>query len=673
MKIKQHLSIFVAFQCLFASMNTSASSRCSFESQLAPDEQAILDGVKNALSTMGKNPACQAQAQQIKTFDQALTAYNQQTSTQATSGISCANYESVWNSRFNDFANNWDSGGGSDAYAGCRGKANREEAINCAALVTSNEKSSKRSSCEAQKEHITSSASQELRTQTFQTGITALNDVLLNEECMSSTGEQRLNIVQNAIGLATQAATISMLGTGVGLLVGGAAQLVNAAIGSIFRNPNKQSMAILDNRDNFSRIACLYEQVEKKALRCDRVSASQQVDVLKNMFDASTQFCATNPDILSQNDLMTSLDQVIIKLNETPAKEEPAPSLAQETFDNLVDQLSQPFPGSDTSRLETAKESAAAVVQELEGILESDDSLKEHLRKKGETEISRAQLRRHHREISQQKDRANAVLGIVLAVIEADSKGTRMGEEDLKKVEETLKSFDAGSSSFTGAFNEIMLTRASFGDNIGNQIAAYNTRLEEAKTHRYRIQLYKDLSTASTTSFDDGGRFQEARNAIIPQLRRTLDRELSTLIDRVRLLSGIRPGAPDRALQETLRTQEEAVIFPLLRVCNQLRTVMDSSKVNEVNASSDAQPSVCQAFNCQSGLNTFENYLRAAGVNSLNPKRCDVNCRSHYDRFICQERNSLTSIRAKVRNEFLKNGTICGRSIHDAFRRAKGL
>lgn len=675
MKISKTLSVFLAIQLTFGSIaHASGGSRCTFENQLAPDEQALLDGVKTALTNLGKNQACQAQAQQIKTFDQALTAYNQQNSLQATGGISCANYDNVWNSRFNDFSNNWNSpGGSSDSFASCRGKASQEEAINCAALVTSSEKSNMRTSCESQRETITNTAAQELRTQTFQTGISALNDVLLNQECMASAGEQKLNLIQNAVGLASQAATIAMLGTGLGLLVGGAAQLVNAAIGSIFRNPNRQSMAILDNRENFSRIACLYEQVESKALRCERVTASQQVDVLKNMFDTSTQFCATNPEILAQNDLMTSIDQVINKLNVAPAEGTPAQSLAQETFDNLVEQLSEPFPGSQTSKLDVARESTETVVQKLEGILESDDSLKSYLAEKGERNLSRAQLRQHYREISEQKNRAKAVLEIVNAVTEADSKGIRMSEEDLKAVEAKLKSFDAGNSSFTGAFNEIMLTRASFGDNLGNSLAAYNTRLEEAQVHRYRIKLYDDLKRASTTSFDDGGRFEEARNAIIPQLRRTLDRELDTLIDRVQLLSGIRPGAPDRALQETLRTQEESVIYPLLRICNQLRTVMDSSKVSQVDASSRGQPSVCQAFNCANGLNTFENYLQRAGVGGINIERCDVNCRSHYDRFICQEKDSLTTIRAKVRNEFLKNGTICGRSIHDAFRRADGL
>lgn len=670
---KRGLALLLAFQTTLTL--AEAPGKCSFESQLAPDEQALLDGVKQALTPMSNNPACQAQAGQIKTFEQALTAYNQQASAVNTGGISCMNYESEWNSRFDSFANNWNAPAGTDdAYATCRSKASREEAIECAALITSAQKSTKRASCENQRNNITTAASQELRTQTFQTGLTALNDVILNQDCMNSAGERRLNLIQNAVGLASQAATIAMLGTGIGLLVGGAAQLVNAAIGSIFRNPNRQSLAILDNRENFSRIACLYEQIESKALRCDRISASRQVDVLKNMFDASSQFCAENKDVLEQNDLMTSIDQVMQKLNTPPAQNSPAPSLAQETFDALVEQLSEPFPGSDINKLRVAEHSALFVARRLEMALADDDSLRDYIQfSTGDTGLTGTQLRRYHNEISDQRARALAVHAVIKAVREADAKGTQMSPDDLKTVETALKEFSAGESSFTGAFNDVMLTRAGFEDDLAQQIAAYNSRLDEAQVHRQRMELYNNLNRVSNSSFEDGGRFEEARNAIVPHLRRSLGRELDTLISRVKSLSGIRPGTPDRAMQETLRTQEESVIYPLLRLCNQLRTVMDSSRATQINASAKAQPSACQAFNCAGAMNTFENYLQGAGITGIKIDECDVNCRSHFDRYICQERSSLPTIRARVRNEFLANGTVCGKSIHEAFRKADGL
>lgn len=664
------LALFLSF-IIFAT--PVRAEKCSFESALAPDEQALLDSVKQALTPMSNNPACAAQATQIRTFDQALTAYNTQANALNTGGISCMNYESVWNNRFDDFSNNWNSPTGNDAYASCRGKASRDEAIQCAAIITSNQKSSKRTSCEGQRDNLTIAAGQELRTQTFQTGITALNDVINNPDCMNSAGERRLGLIQSAVGLASQAATIAMLGTGVGLLVGGAAQLVNAAIGNIFRNPSRQAMAILDNRENFSKIACLYEQVETKALRCERISASRQVDALRNMFDTSAQFCADNDDVLRQNDLMTSIDGVIRQLNVAPAQGQPAPSLSQETFDTLVEQLSQPFPGSDVNKLQVAEHSALFVARRLEMALENDDSLRAFIQEtQNRTDLTGTQLRREQRELSARRDRALAVHQVVQAVREADSKGTQMTADDLKTVEQTLKQFNAGTTSFTGVFNEIMLDRASFGDNLGARLAAFNSRLEEAKVHRQRMELFNNLSRVSTTPFEDGGRFSEARTAIVPHLRRTLARELDTLVDRVKALEEIRPGAQDRALQETLRTQEESVIYPLLRACNQLRTVMGQGRTS-LNAASDAQPSACRAFNCANGTRTFEDYLRTAGVTGINLENCDVNCRAHYDRFICQERSSLASIRGKVRDEFLRSGTVCGKSIRDAFHRASGL
>lgn len=678
MKTRSLIASVIALQCALAGANAPQGSRCSFESQLAPDEQSLLDGVKTALTPMSNNPACQAQVAQIRTFEAALTAYNQQNSAAGSGGISCMNYESVWNSRFDDFANNWSApAGANDSFSSCRGRSSREEAIECAALVTSTQKSQKRTSCESQRDTITTTASESLRTQTFQTGITALNDVLLNQECMTSAGESRLNLIQNAVGLASQAATISLLGTGVGLLVGGAAQLVNAAIGSIFRNPTRQAMAILDNRENFSRIACLYEQVETKALRCERISAGRQLDVLQNMFDASAQFCEENKDVLSQNDLMTTIDQVISGLTpQAPAAGGAAPTpqeLTQETFDSIVEQLSGSFPGTDVTKLQVAEHSALFVSRQLGMALRTDESLTAHLEAQGETDLSRIQLRRRHREVTEEKERADSVLAVIRAVRVADARGTQMSEEDLARVQETLREFNAGETSFSGAFNEVMRNRASFGDNLGDKIAAYNSRLTEAQIHRSSNELAQSLRRVSTSSFEDGGRFQEARNAITPHLRRTLNRELDTLIDRVKSLSGIQPGTPDSALAETLRTQEESVIYPLLRVCNQLRTVMDSSRASDTNASSRAQPSVCQAFNCANGMKTFEDYLERNGVSGIDPRRCDVNCRSHYDRYICEERSSLPTIRGKIKAEFLNNGTICGKSMREAFRRADGI
>lgn len=668
---KKGLTVLLSFSVSISSVH---AQKCSFESQLSPDEQGLLDGVKQALTPISNNQACQAQAAQIKTFEQALTAYNQQANVAAAGGVSCMNYESVWNANFDNFSNNWNAPTGTDeSYATCRSKPTREAAIECAALITSAQKSAKRTACEGQRETLSIQAGQQLRTQTFQTGITALNDVINNQDCMNSVGERRLNLIQNAVGLASQAATIAMLGTGVGLLVGGAAQLVNAAIGNIFRNPSRQAMAILDNRENFSKLACLYEQVETKALRCERISASRQVDVLRNMFDQSAQFCEDNQDVLAQNDLMTSIDGVIKQLNTNPPQGQPAPSMAQETFDNLVEQLSRPFPGTEVNKLQVAEHSAHFVARRLEMALENDDTLREFLRKtENKTDLTGTQLRREFRDLTARRERALAVYEIIRAVREADSKGTQMTADDLKVVEQKLKQFNAGSSSFTGVFNEIMLDRASYSDNLGDQIGAYNSRLEEAKVHRQRMDLFNNLNRVASNSFEDGGRFSEAKTAIVPHLRKTLGRELDTLIGRVKSLSQIRPGAPDRALQETLRTQEEAVIYPLLRTCNQLRTVMAVGR-SGTDASMRGQPSACQAFNCANGLNTFENYLQTNGITGIRPDRCDVNCRSQYDRFICQERSALASIRSRVKDEFLRNGTICGKSIHEAFRRADGI
>lgn len=676
-RFKQLLALVISLQCALAGAQ-NVSGGCSFESQISPDEQAILENVKTALSPMSSNPACQAQVGQIKTFEQALSAYNQQATAISGAGISCMNYESVWNSRFDDFSNNWSAPGeADDSFATCRNKTSKDDAIQCAALITGRQKSTKRTACEAQKDTLTNTAGLELRTKTFQTGLSALNDVLTNPECVQSAGERRLGLVQSAVGLASQAATIAFLGTGVGLLVGAAAQLANAAIGNIFRNPSRQALAVLTNRDNFTKIACLYEKVEDKTLRCERITAGQQMDALKGLFDTSEKFCATNSDVLSQNELMLQIDSVIKKLNvpATPAANASvAPVLSAETFDGLVEQLNEKFAGKEESKLQIAEQSSREVKEKLDSVLSNDEALKQYLSETEEDkDISTAQLRRHHRELSTRRDQAATINKVLTAIREADAKGTQMTAEDRANVEKLLKEFNGGDKSFTGVFNDVMTTRATFGDDLGTRIGAYNARLDEARFHQQNLLLARNLERSNSAGFEDGGRFGEARVAVTPHLFRLLKTEMGTLLERVKKLTRVAPGTPSEALKETLRTQEESVIYPLLRACNQLRTVMVKTEGGSFNAGISGVPSICQAFHCEKGLNSFEDYLARRNISGLNVKSCDVNCKSQFDRFICQEKNSLITARAKIRNEFLTNGTICGKSIQDAFSKAKGL
>ncbi len=89
---KRGLSLLLVAQCF---LSDAYAQKCSFESTIAPDDQALLDNVKQALTPMSNNPACQAQVQQIRTFEQALTAYNQQANALNSGGISCMNYDNV--------------------------------------------------------------------------------------------------------------------------------------------------------------------------------------------------------------------------------------------------------------------------------------------------------------------------------------------------------------------------------------------------------------------------------------------------------------------------------------------------------------------------------------------------------------------------------------------------
>lgn len=671
-------------------LNLPTQGQCAFEPQLSLQDASLLANARNAIHVLRGNNKCQAVTAQFDAFEAALKSYNQQTGADRVPGydgnlnVTCANYTEIYDSQYSTFSDNWRNPASdiNDPYYACQGKDEREEAITCAAVVVGRQKSLKKSQCDAQKDAISAQATADLLSNSYKTGLQAVQAVLNNNDCIDAAGEQKLSFIQSAVSLASRGASLSALGTGAGLLIGAASEVVGSAIKNFFTNSikNKDRMVVLENRDSFTKVACLYEQVEAKAIRCDRISASKDFDALSSSVGAYKSFCDANADILSANSTIPQIQLIMQNLKEqpkTPAEEGRVPAAAaeakleQSSFDALMTNLDQKMPGTEQTVLEVGLQASEEVAQFLSGVISSDENLLGFLRDQSDQkDYTGTELRQWKAKIEDSRKSAQAVADVLKTIHVANAKGSSMSPEDLALVEASMKKFDGGSLNFIGAYNRVMIQRATNGDDLGEKLKAYNAKLSESLVHEQNLAHYNLLGVKSTSSFEDGGRFLESRDLIRPHLERLLTKELDALTMRANLLKAIPVGTPPAALKEHLQTQEESVIYPILRACNQLRSVSaEYRKGDTLDVSGRRGHDICAAFDCKNGNQTFEDYIAENKLSTIDPKKCGALCTPHYDRYICDQKGSLIATRNRVKKELLENGSICGQSLATAFRK----
>jgi hypothetical protein len=672
-----------------APLNLPTQGQCAFEPQLSAADASLLSNARNAINILRGNNKCQAVTAQFDAFEAALKSYNQQTGADRVPGfdgnlnVTCANYTEIYDSQYSTFSDNWRNPASdiNDPYYTCQGKDEREEAITCAAVVVGRQKSLKKSQCDAQKDAISAQATADLLSNSYKTGLQAVQAVLNNNDCIDAAGEQKLSFIQSAVSLASRGASLSALGTGAGLLIGAASEVVGSAIKNFFTSSikNKDRMVVLENRDNFTKVACLYEQVEAKAIRCDRIAASKDYDALRSSVEAYKSFCDANADILSANSTIPQIQLIMNSLTPRPQssadKREPAEAaeakLEQSSFDALMTNLEKKMPGTEQSVLEVGLQASEEVAQFLGDVTSTDEKLIGFLKEQTEKEeFSGAELRQWKASLEDSRKSAQSVADVLKSIHGANAKGSSMSAEDLNTVEAAMKKFDGGTLNFVGAYNRVLIQRATNGDDIGEKLKVYNAKLSESLVQQEGLSHYMQLGAKSISSFEDGGRFLESRDLIRPHLERLLTKELDALRVRASLLKAIPVGAPPAALKEHLQTQEESVIYPMLRACNQLRSVTaEYKKGDTLDVSGRRNHEICAAFDCKTGNQTFENYLASNNLQSIDPKKCGALCTPHYDRYICDQKGSLKSTRDRVKTELLENGSICGQSLANAFRK----
>lgn len=657
----------------------SGSGACSFEPKLSADDLSLLSNAERAIVSLRESDKCKALVPQIDAFTSALKNFNQlngsdqpMTGFDGAVSISCANYNDILDLEFEHFVGGWEepsamssmSMNQMDVFMSCRMHATREEAITCGATLTAKSKSKYLKDCLSKRTHLQLKEQNQGKADAYAAALNAFQTILNSDECIDSSGDQKLSFMQAAVNLAGKAASLSSVGTPAGLLIGASTDVISSIMKQLFKkvNDKKDGLNALKNRENFTKIACLYDKLEDKAFRCERISASREVANTQNLVREAQACIHENMNMMDSTNALSSINAILSELKNNNSQ------MDEGSLNEIVKSLRKKSPFGEESLHKVATQLGQETLSELNRITASDENLADYVRKnKNIPDPSGADLREAKSELTQKIDNSQKVLNVLNSIDEADKKGTNMGEEDLQKVSQVMKNFEEGSSDFVGAYNDLMSLRASLypEDDMSKKIIAFNARMDDLAVAHNTASRFFQQQGASVKSFEDGGRFNEARMAIAPHLKKLMEQELDVLVDRSKALLNIKPGAPTTSDLEMMRTKEEEVLYPILRACNQLQSVANSDKKNNFNSSN--QPAVCAAFNCSFGTKTFQDFLSKEGVAESDAKKCDtISCQSQYHRYVCQEKKKIDQIRINFKEEFLTKGTICGKPLSQA-------
>jgi hypothetical protein len=681
-----------------------SNGQCSFEPQISADDKTMLTNAERAVKSLREFDKCKALINQFEAFRGAVESYNLQTGADRLPGydgataINCSNYEQIFDLEYDYFLNYHDASVDlmsmtSDPFANCRSLAS-SEAISCGAIVTGRNKALKKKQCDISQSAINAQKQSQLLLQSYKSGLEAIQAIINHDQCLDASGDQKLTLIQSAVGLAGRAASIGVSGGPQGLLIGMATDVIGSVVNKIFNSTQKgkDNLSILENRNNFTKLACLYEKLEDKANRCDRISASQEVEkTAKISNEAQTCLAGTHQDVIKVNSFVKELDQIVKTMATPPApvvveapkdqkdkdtsqptapKITPPKVLKQDEFDSIVQKLNEAFPGTQGSVLEAASKSTTETIAKLKDLMSSDDKLKAHLEKeKKGTPATGVQLSQFKTKLQNDLKQAEAMDSVLSIIKASDDKGTQMGSEDLDAVSKNLRAFADEKLSFAGAFNKVLSTKVYLSpeDDLSGKIKAYNLKIDEASVYEMTLKRHMDQTNLSQSQFHDNGNFAEAKLAMRPHLKKILDQELSTLFSRGKNLKDITPGSPSTVMKEQMQTQEEEIVYPILRACNQLRSVMNA---DGAGLDTDEEHEACKAVNCPNGTKTFANYLNEKTAKINDAESCQsTQCQGLYARFVCQERTKLPTLRHQLKNEFLTKGTLCGRPLAQAFGR----
>lgn len=444
------------------------------------------------------------------------------------------------------------------------------------------------------------------------------------------------------------------------VLASGAVGLISRLLGDLFTSEPQSQQLIA--RSQFNDLACMYEDIEARAFRCTRTGLEAQLDA---NLDVERQVC-TDLNSSSLTNYLNGLDSFLPQFgNVTRQLATAAPDTANTLTSDQVRAIS--------TELEQPVTTGAGQQAPFSTLLnEAADRLLANI----SPNMNRAQIDAYisahdlgfttdegRRTLRNELTAAHASASALKTFItQAQQKGQLLETEfDLTpdQLNEVRAALPPGGLDSVGNVLRLAQRHAT---SEADQIALFNARVDQGRALGAVVTAQNERRAILAVAPRDGSIMEGHRASLQIMMSRRFENELERLVDQAKA----NQRNYNHANTTQVRKQEilEGSLYPIVRMCNQLRTLAIEMEGSPVP---DRLPRACNGFICSdnSMLRTFQGEMQRAGSlasTGLDSRgRCTtVDCNGLYSQFMCRERNNIENIRTNLFNEFERGGTICG-------------
>lgn len=668
-----------------------SQGECSFNSNLNQTDQDLLTSAGSTLDNLENSDRCRSVVQETnQAYSRALAAYRTLSGLDRAGGyagstpIDCTNYVvqydnqyerfiadlAIQGPRVQDFANSNEVVNNCQRFIG-----DNAAATNCALSIASQLKETQRRRCEDLSESQAGRAQAQMQVDAVEAGMAAISSLLNNSECVPRAGSgAAATLGQAGIQLAGQAATMAVgIGSFASTLIGGATSLISTIVGRLFGNNATYAQQLRDY-DDLQGLACMYEQVENRNLRCNIRAASEEIDAENGEVERQANIarqCLGQGLNSYQNDISSFLDSLqtvatrlsvqpaVTNSNEEVEAPEPPRPIDFNEYASIMGQLEQNLPGTNTSVLAFATSSAQDVEQKINSALTNPTELAA-LAQSREVTVDSAIQRRQFSENLRAEVQRIASLREVLSYMTNMNTDEALASADthLATLNTMITSSGLGNGGVTAAIEDVLRTRQNQtlfpNDSTATRIQNYQALNARSNFYRGQVQNFERLRREANQRIQDDGNFGLAQSGLKEFINRRLNNEFRERADRLDdAFRGLSVGpTTSQETRTNRRILYDRHIGPLIKYCNQLRTVMTGigagSRPNGLN-------SECARFVCENGMQNFPG--------TTGNSTCSGDCILNYEKFVCQQTLRLEEIENRLTSEFLEQGQVCGRSL----------
>lgn len=650
-----------------------SSLQCSFKTVYEQDDGRVLSGVLSAIQALEGTDACrppEGRDRSSTILATAITNYQTANGGNLPGGYvgnvttTCWNYERLFNQEYDFFLATFapNESTGAENFRRCATSPDREQAVLCAAGILSSQKSRWEYECAQSTQAVQASQAVAVQVETMQLAMRTLEEMISNPGCVDATGAARASLIQNGFQLASRAAMIGMdPSSPFTVLASGAVGLISRLLGDLFTSEPQSEQLI--SRTQFNDLACMYEDIEKRAFRCTRNGIESQLTAnadVERMVCAQLNDASLTSFLGGLNSFIPQFNSVTRQLASSPAAE-PNP-LTSDQVSAMARELQRPV-----NRVDGQDVPLSAV------LTDAADRLLANIA----PNMNRAQIEAYirangldvqpdgHRALRDELTAAHAAATSLKAFVDQTQQKGAILETEFDLTPEQLNEVRSAlpSGGLTSIESVLRLAQRHVSGET-DQLALFNARLEQGQTLGAVVTAQNDRRAILANIPQDNGIMEGHRRGLQVMMARRFENELERLVAQ----ANIDKRNFNHANTTQVRRQEIVTqsLYPIARMCNQLRTMAIGL---ETFPQPDRLPRACSNFVCEDNslLGTFQNEMQRAGNlarTGLDQRgRCTTaDCNGFYSQFMCQERNKIESIRTNLYGEFERSGTICGRS-----------